>query len=74
MEYVKGKSLYTIVRGKKRLSEKETKDILKPLVEALAHIHEKNICHRDLKLENIIVDPASGNVKLIDFGFAICQS
>lgn len=32
-------------------------------------MHSKNICHRDLKLENIIYE-SSGNIKLIDFGFS----
>ena len=37
---------------------------------ALAYVHAKNISHRDLKLENVIFNK-KGEVKLIDFGFAV---
>ncbi len=35
-------------------------------------MHSKNICHRDIKLENILLDE-NLNIKIIDFGFAICS-
>ena len=34
-------------------------------------MHSKLICHRDLKLDNLIYDKHTGSVKIIDFGFAI---
>src|SRR6185369_11483246 len=39
------------------------------IVSAMGHCHAKFIAHRDLKLENILVDTL-GNIKVIDFGFA----
>jgi len=35
-------------------------------------MHEKNVCHRDIKLENILLDEEL-NIKIIDFGFALCS-
>jgi serine/threonine protein kinase len=41
------------------------------LISGLEFIHKMNISHRDLKLENILVDPETSTTKLIDFGFAV---
>ena len=34
-------------------------------------MHERGYAHRDLKLDNILMDPESKNLKLIDFGFSL---
>ena len=53
------------------LSENEVKNIVKQLMECLAHMHGKFICHRDIKLENIMYDERTQRICIIDFGFAI---
>jgi MAP/microtubule affinity-regulating kinase len=41
------------------------------ICDGIAYCHAKNIVHRDLKLENILLESATNNVKIIDFGFAL---
>ena len=40
----------------------------------LIYLHQRNVSHRDIKLENIIIDTKKLSVKLIDFGFCCCTS
>ena len=42
---------------------------MKSLLQALKYTHEKNIAHRDLKMENILISKGL-KIKIIDFGFA----
>jgi len=54
---------------KNSLDEKQAKVIFKQLLSVLKYMSKKNICHRDIKLENILIDKKL-NIKLIDFGCA----
>jgi len=45
----------------------EVLKIMKQILRATAYLHSRNICHRDLSLENIVLD-SDGNIRLIDFG------
>lgn len=74
MEYVEGKTLYDIMRPPPQgeghsFSEAEALDIMIQLTDALAHAHQRNLIHRDVKPKNIILTP-QGVVKLTDLGLA----
>ena len=71
MEFVCGGDLYALVKKRRRIGEKNSAFMLKGVAEALHQMHIKNYVHRDLKLENIMLDQKdSFEVKLVDFGFA----
>lgn len=72
-EYVKGFPLNEYQRSldSQKLQENDALLILKQLLDSVGYLHSKNICHRDIKLENIIIDIDTKQIKLIDFGFAV---
>lgn len=53
----------------KRLPEPEAYQIFSQVLSAVRYLHRQGICHRDLKMTNLLIDE-SNTVKLIDFGFA----
>ena len=72
LEYINGISLLEFIQRKKkrRIEENICKSIFHQIVEAILYCQNKNICHRDIKLENILIIK-DNIIKLIDFGFAI---
>jgi serine/threonine protein kinase len=53
-----------------RLQEAEAKQFFKTIAETLEYLHDKNIVHRDIKAENILLN-RNKQLKLIDFGFSL---
>ena len=66
-EYIEGKSLAEHVRVG-TLSEKQVKNILAEMCDALYYMHRNQVVHCDLKPENIIVTDGDCKVKIIDIG------
>lgn len=65
-----GMDLFDYIEYKKDgLSETEVKSIFRQIMEAVCHLHQNQIVHRDIKDENVILD-LKGGVRLIDFGSA----
>ena len=73
MEYVGGGSLHGYLKSKsqRRLEEWDAKRIFRQIVEGIQYCHSKCITHRDIKLENLLLDQHN-NIKIIDFGFSTC--
>lgn len=69
MEYVDGVTLKELVQRDGPLPPESVALILQQIANALAHIHERNLVHLDIKPQNIMITP-SGEVKIIDFGLA----
>lgn len=70
-EYCPGGELLSLVRAQPggRLEEDNARFYLAELVVALTHLHDHEVLHRDIKLENVLLD-ACGHVRLADFGCA----
>jgi len=69
MEYVDGPLLFDIAKQMGSLGEDLGRYFAKQLIDQLDYLNRQNIVHRDIKLENIIMDK-NMNLKLADFGFA----
>ncbi|KAF8921729.1 hypothetical protein BGZ58_003958 [Dissophora ornata] len=76
LDYVSGGELFEFVAAKRAVaSEQDMQYIFAQIVDAVDYLHQHNIVHRDLKLENVILEPRTGaplrpQVKLTDFGLA----
>ncbi|XP_039627614.1 NUAK family SNF1-like kinase 1 [Polypterus senegalus] len=69
MEYASRGELYDYVSSQIRIPEAEARKFFRQITSALHYCHKNNIVHRDLKLENILLDE-DYSVKLADFGLS----
>ena len=67
MEYINGGNLFSFVKKRRKLSEKTAKFLFRQIILGIKHIHSQKIVHRDIKLENILID-LNNNIKICDFG------
>ncbi|CAH0474084.1 unnamed protein product [Peronospora belbahrii] len=71
-EFISGGELFDRIVEKTFYTEKEARDLVKILIQAIQYCHAQNIVHRDLKPENLLLMSADddASIKLADFGFA----
>jgi beta-lactam-binding protein with PASTA domain/serine/threonine protein kinase len=70
MEYVAGRhTLRDVIRDEAPLSPTRALTILEEVLKAIAAAHDAGIVHRDVKPENVLIDP-HGQIKVADFGLA----
>jgi len=73
MEYAEGDELFKRVQARRRMSEDEARYFFQQIVSGVHYCHKKGVWHRDLKLENCLLDSATEEypvVKLADFGYS----
>lgn len=73
MEYVEGMTLKEYINRTGPLHPKEAVQIMEQIVSAIAHAHDNQIVHRDIKPHNILIDHM-GHIKVTDFGIAMALS
>ena len=69
LEYVSGGELYDIIEREGKLDENKACVIFSQILQAVQYFHSKKVSHRDLKLENILIDEHL-KPKISDFGLS----
>lgn len=68
-EYVSGGELFDDIVSKGRLSADEARNFFHQIISGVEYCHFQKIVHRDLKLENLLLD-ANLNIKIANFGIS----
>lgn len=69
MEYASGGELFDFILNSRYLKDNSARRLFAQLVSGVGYLHKKGIVHRDLKLENLLLD-RNRNIIITDFGFA----
>ncbi len=69
MDYCDKGDMHKLLEERKRLPEAEAREIFTQLAAGLHYLSSRNLVHRDLKPQNILVT-SGGSIKIADFGFA----
>lgn len=71
MEYAAGGELYERICNACRFSEDEARFFFQQLISGVSYFHSMQVCHRDLKLENTLLDGSPApRLKICDFGYS----
>ncbi|PAA61934.1 hypothetical protein BOX15_Mlig008546g1 [Macrostomum lignano] len=70
MEYIHGENLRLYRQRLGSLAESLIVNYLSQICHGLNYVHSQNVCHRDVKCENIMLQLSTGLVKIIDFGLS----
>src|SRR3954452_11779841 len=70
MAYISGDNLAKRLHERGVLTVDESRKVLREVADALAYAHDRNVVHRDIKPDNILLDAASGRPMVTDFGIA----
>ena len=73
MEFVPAGLLFDLCQTMGAMGENAGRFFINQLLDSIDYMHQKRVVHRDLKLENILVDD-NLNLKIADFGFACYKS
>lgn len=69
MEFLKGTDLKTAIQERGAINQRKAAEIGSQVAQALQVAHDGGIIHRDIKPQNIMIQP-DGNIKVMDFGIA----
>ncbi|KAI9490648.1 kinase-like domain-containing protein, partial [Zychaea mexicana] len=69
LEYASGGELFEYILAHRCLKEKDARRLFAQLISSVQYMHRRKIVHRDLKLENLLLD-RNRNIVVTDFGFA----
>lgn len=70
MEYVRGGDLSDKIAYLQKITEDEARKYFHQLIDAVNYCHSRNVYHRDLKPQNLLLDE-KGNLKVSDFGLSV---
>ncbi|KAJ3408005.1 serine/threonine-protein kinase KIN2 [Chytriomyces hyalinus] len=69
-EYLEGMDLADFISENGRMDESNALIVFRQIVSALAYMHASNVIHRDMKLENIRINPKTLKIHILDLGFS----
>ncbi|HVF38916.1 MAG TPA: protein kinase [Gemmatimonadaceae bacterium] len=70
MAFIAGDNLGTHLQQRGAMEASEVRRVLREVADALAYAHKRNVVHRDIKPDNILLDADSGRSMVTDFGIA----